>query len=85
LAISGHYPSPAAVSEYLYSYVALCDLPDLTTGAGGLADEHEDIRTHVLPFAQVMGWADAGLLENAPLLLSLNWLDRQRARPGAFA
>jgi len=85
LPLGGHYPSPAAVSEYLFSFVALCDLPDLATGSGGLASEHEDIRTHVLPFAQVLDWADQGALENTPLLFTLNWLARQRARPGAFA
>lgn len=84
LPIASHYPSPGALSEYLFSFIGLCDLPHLTTGQGGLAAEHEDIRTHVLPFADLMALIDSGEVENSPLILSALWLDRRRAA-GGFA
>jgi nudix-type nucleoside diphosphatase (YffH/AdpP family) len=83
--IGQHYPSPAAVSEYLYSYLGLCDLPDTAQGAGGLDSEHEDIRTHVMAFDDLLALADAGEIENTPLLYTIYWLCRERTRPGRFA
>ncbi|MGY6410665.1 MAG: gamma-glutamylcyclotransferase [Alkalilacustris sp.] len=76
--VARYYPSPAAVTEYLYSYVALADLPDMAPGAGGLASEVEDIRTHVLPFEALMELIAAGEVQNAPLLVTALWLSRHR-------
>ncbi|NCO20935.1 MAG: NUDIX domain-containing protein [Rhodobacterales bacterium] len=84
--IGQHYPSPAAVSECLYSFVGLCDLPDIGLGSGGLASEHEDIRTHIMTFDDLLALADAGQIENTPLLFTLYWMARERGRrPCAFA
>lgn len=81
--VAAYYPSPAAVTEFLYSYVGLCDLPDLGRGTGGLDAEHEDIRTHVMPFDALLALADGGGLNNAPLLLTAHWLARHRGGIGA--
>jgi ADP-ribose pyrophosphatase len=39
--VAEYYPSPGAMTEYIYSYVALCDLPDGVAGVeadpGGVA------------------------------------------------
>lgn len=43
-----HYPSPGAVTEYLYGYVGIADLPDDAAGIHGLASEAEDIRGHLI-------------------------------------
>jgi len=43
-AVAQYYPSPGAVSEYLYSYVGLADLPDGIEGVFGVEGEAEDIR-----------------------------------------
>ncbi|WP_108483956.1 NUDIX domain-containing protein [Oceaniglobus ichthyenteri] len=83
--LAGHYPSPAAVTEYLYSFIGLCDLPDLTQGEGGLDTEHEDIRTHIMGFDDLLALADRGEIENTPLLFSIFWLFRERGRPTPFA
>jgi hypothetical protein len=55
-------------------------LPVSGTGQGGLADEHEDIRTHVIDFAEALDLVRTGEANNGPLVLILLWLERERAR-----
>lgn len=76
--VARYYPSPAAVTEYLYSYVALADLPDGAAGLGGLEAEAEDIRAHVLGFDALMALVASGEVQNGPLLLTALWLSRHR-------
>lgn len=78
--VSEYYPSPGAVSEYLYSYVAVCDLPDHSAGVFGVADEAEDIRGHLLSFDQMMALISSGEIQNAPLILTALWLQRERPK-----
>lgn len=83
--VQGYYPSPGAQAEYITSFVGIADLPALDTRLGGLADEHEDIRSHVIGFDRLMELLDSGELDNAPLILSVMWLamNRDRLRAGA--
>lgn len=85
LPVGNYYPSPGAKAEYLYSFVALCDLPDDAAGVFGVEGEAEDIRGHLLPFERLRALMDSGEICNAPLMLSVLWLERERARlrPGA--
>jgi ADP-ribose pyrophosphatase len=76
--IANYYPSPGAVTEYLYSYLALVDLPDDAAGVFGLASEAEDIRAHLVSFDDLMAACASGEVANAPLLLSALWLARER-------
>ena len=78
--VAEYYPTTAAFSEYLYSFVALCDLPDGAAGVFGLAEEAEDIRGHLVDLDALVARMDAGELGNAPLILTLHWLLRHRAR-----
>lgn len=78
--VAEYYPTTAAFSEYLYSFVALCDLPDGVAGVFGLAEESEDIRGHLVDFDALVARMDGGELGNAPLILTLHWLLRHRAR-----
>lgn len=80
LPVAGYYPSPGAVSEYLYSYVALTDLPDGVAGVFGEASEAEDIRGHLVGFDRMMELVASGEIANAPLILTALWLQRERAR-----
>lgn len=83
--VSSHYFSPGASTEYYHCYVALTDLPDDIAGLGGLATEHEDIRTHVLSFETAMGLLTSGEANIGPMILLLLWLERERARLRASA
>ncbi len=76
--IPGHYPSPGTISEFLYSYIGLADLPDEAAGLGGLGHEGEDIRAHVIGFDRLMALVRTGEACNGPLLLSALWLSTLR-------
>ncbi len=83
--IGHYYPSPGAVTEYVFTYAALADLPDSAAGIGGAEDEHEDIRAHLLPFDALMRLVETGEARSGPLLISALWLAANRARLRAEA
>jgi len=78
--VARYYPSPGAVSEYLYSYVALTVLPDGSAGVFGVEGEAEDIRGHLISFDRLMELVASGEIENAPLIMTALWLQRERPR-----
>jgi ADP-ribose pyrophosphatase len=78
--VGRYYPSPGIITEYLYSYVALTDLPDGAAGVFGLEGEAEDIRGHLMSFDRLMQIAASGELATGPTLLTAYWLAANRAR-----
>ncbi len=80
--IAGYYPSPAAYSEFLFSYVAISDLSGADGTVGGLAGEAEDIMAHVVSLDNLTELVASGAANTAPLILSAQWLvaNRQRLR-----
>jgi ADP-ribose pyrophosphatase len=78
--IGDYYPSPGAKTEFIYSYVALTDLPDGTAIVGGADEEAEDIKGHLLAFDDFAEMVAAGAIRTAPLLLSYYWLAQARAK-----
>lgn len=82
--IGAYYSTPGTASEHVTSYIALCDLPE-TGGLTGIADEAEDIRTHILDFAALEALISSGEVNTGPLLMSAYWLAprRQALRAGA--
>jgi nudix-type nucleoside diphosphatase (YffH/AdpP family) len=74
------YPSPGCVTECLFQFVATCDLPEDDGAVNGLESEAEDIRRHIIPFAQLMDLAQSGEVQNGPLLTSIYWLALNRDR-----
>jgi nudix-type nucleoside diphosphatase (YffH/AdpP family) len=83
--IASYYPTPGAKSEYVYSYVALADLPDEAAILGGEPSEAEDIKGHILTFDDFAALVARGEATSAPLLLSYYWLERARAKLRADA
>lgn len=79
LPVAAYYMSPGAVSEHMTLFCALTDLGDVG-GIHGLDEEDEDIRVHVLGFAQAMDWLQAGVIQNSPAIIALQWLALNRAR-----
>lgn len=78
--ISSHYCTPGYSTEVFHLFLGICDLPEMREGRGGLDDEDEDIRTHVIGFARAMDLLRTGEANNGPLVLGLLWLERERAR-----
>jgi nudix-type nucleoside diphosphatase (YffH/AdpP family) len=78
--VARYYPSPGAVTEFLYSYVAVVALPEGVAGVFGVEDEAEDIRGHLIGFERLMDLIATGEVQNAPLILTALWLQRERPR-----
>jgi nudix-type nucleoside diphosphatase (YffH/AdpP family) len=78
--VASYYPSPGVMTEYLYSFVALTDLPDGSAIMGGEAEEAEDIKGHLLTFESLMALVASGEAANGPLILTALWLERERPR-----
>lgn len=76
--LTPNYPSPGASTEFFYPFVALCDLPDDAGGIGGVESEAEDIRSHVIPFDQLMDLISSGEANCGPLVLAGWWLAAHR-------
>lgn len=74
------YASPGNATEFFYIFLGLADLPDAAEGVGGRPDEHEDIRSHLMSFVELMELCDSFAACNAPLVLAANWLARHRER-----
>jgi len=51
--------SPGGCSEICRLFIGEID-SSAASGVHGLAAEHEDIKTHVIPFDRALGWLDAG-------------------------
>ncbi|GHE00778.1 tellurium resistance protein [Defluviimonas sp. 20V17] len=81
--VCGYYPSPGTHTEFVTSFIGVADLPDGAAGQGGLAQEHEDIRSHLLSFDALMALIETGEAATGPLLVSAFWLGRER--PGLRA
>lgn len=78
LEVAQYYPSPGICAEYLYSYVAITDLPDGAAGVFGLEGEAEDIRGHLMSVDDLMALVASGEVANAPLILTAFWLAAHR-------
>lgn len=88
--INQAYPSPGGSTEFYYIFLGLCDLSGAGGTTAGLADEHEDIHSHLLSFDDAMEFAAGrgphqGGANVLPLITALYWLalNRDQLRKGA--
>ncbi|WP_226684192.1 ADP-ribose diphosphatase [Shewanella indica] len=72
-AVSSYLSSPGGCSERFYFYWAEVD-SSKANGLHGLAEEHEDIRLHVLSRADAYAKVLSGEIDNASTVLGLQWL-----------
>lgn len=72
--IGRYYVSPGGCSEQIHLYYAEIDSSGLDGLIAGVAGESEDIRVHVLPWADIATMLDAGKINNATALIGLQWL-----------
>ncbi len=71
--IGRFFTTPGICNELFHVFAAKVDASQLAAH-GGLAEEHEDIRIHVVPRQQAFAWLDEGRIENAMTVLALQWL-----------
>jgi nudix-type nucleoside diphosphatase (YffH/AdpP family) len=74
------YVSPGASTDYFYTYVGLCDLPQTDPYLGGLLDEAEDLKLHPMTFDDALSLADSGEIATGPALFLLYWILRHKER-----
>jgi ADP-ribose pyrophosphatase len=65
--------SPGGTSETITLFVGRADT-DGVGGIHGMDDENEDIRVHVVAFAEALHWVETGRIGNASTILLLQWL-----------
>ena len=78
--IAGFYPSPGASTEYHHAYLGIVSLEGEIATSGGLDEEAEDLRLHVLPFDAAMRLVETGEINAGPLITMMFWLAGARAR-----
>ncbi|MBL4812536.1 MAG: NUDIX domain-containing protein [Rhodobacteraceae bacterium] len=71
------YPSPGNSTDYYHCFVGQADLPHLQSWFGGLAEEEEDLRLHVLPLTGALALIETGEITAGPLITMLYKLERQ--------
>lgn len=76
--VSASYPSPGSTTEHFYVYVGITDLPDGSEGLGGKLSEAEDIRSHLMDWADFDRALSAGDFRMMPLIVAGQWLSRNR-------
>lgn len=77
--IGSFFTSPGCLAELGYFFCARVERP-LSTGIFGLAEEGEEIKTHLLPALSVIKMLDDGKIQNGPSALALHWFARNRDR-----
>jgi nudix-type nucleoside diphosphatase (YffH/AdpP family) len=80
--IAGFYPTPGIAAEFITAFIGEADL-GADGGVHGLAAEGEDLRTIVVPRARAFAALASGEVSNAPLLVSLLWLQRHHRKLAA--
>lgn len=71
--IINYLASPGGTSERLFIQVGEVDARS-AHGIHGLAEEHEDIRVHVVSREQAYRWVEEGRIDNAASVIALQWL-----------
>lgn len=84
--IAPSYQSPGSISQLMYLYIGCVDLSNYHPAIHGLAEENEDIKSHVLSRKDAIALLRSGEVNNAPLQLCLYALalDHEKIRQ-AFA
>ena len=75
----GFFTSPGGSSEFVHTFIGRTDASK-AGGVHGLDDESEDIRVLVMDFHAAIDRLENGTILFGPAAVTLQWLDRHRAR-----
>lgn len=73
------YSSSGSSGEFVHIFVGITDLSNLC-GGGGVAGEHEDLRSEILDYDRLMQGVDGQIYQDMPLITAALWLSRHRDR-----
>ena len=77
--IGGMYASPGIFAEFVHCFCGRTDTSGVN-GVHGVDSEHEDIKVHVVSFAEAMTALGDGRIEAATVFATLQWLALNRER-----
>ena len=77
--IASYFSSPGNCAEQLHLFAGRVDSTQARAFAG-LADEHEDIRVHVLSLVDAVALLAAGKIVNSHAIIALQWLQLNQTR-----
>jgi ADP-ribose pyrophosphatase len=75
--IADYYTSPGGTSDHVSIFVGRTVAPE-HGGIGGLADENEDIRVHVMDATKAIGLLFGNRIRDAQTLIALQWFAMHR-------
>jgi len=73
-----YYPSPGGSNELIHLYFAACDVAEID-GYRGQVGEYEDLKVHVISVASAMEALQTGRINNAAMIIGLQWLKINQA------
>jgi ADP-ribose pyrophosphatase len=74
--------SPGGTTERIHLFLGELTSP-VHPGIFGLAEEHEDIRVHLVPRNDAMALLAAGKIDNAATVIALQWLELHHSKISA--
>ena len=74
------YVSPGGSSERTQIYCGKIDISTISDAYAGLDEEGEDIRIHTVSYDEAVTALNAGKICSAPAVISLQWLQLNKAR-----
>jgi len=69
--LGNYFPSPGACSERIFLYLAEIDRSERCNDGGGLAEEHEDIRSMWVSREQALTWVNTGRIRTSTPIIAL--------------
>lgn len=76
--ICEYFVSPGGCNEYFHLFLGRIDASE-AQGIHGLAEEHEDIKTRLIPVDDALQLLREGKITTSPAIISLQWLQLNRA------
>ena len=73
-----YYPSPGGSNELIHLYFAPCDVAEIDYYRGQVG-EYEDLKVHVISVASAMEALQTGRINNAAMIIGLQWLKINQA------
>ncbi|MFN3234772.1 MAG: NUDIX domain-containing protein [Gammaproteobacteria bacterium] len=76
--VAQYFPSPGATKEFLHVYCGKVDASE-AGGIYGLAEEHENIRVHVVDCQEAFNMVKQNKITTASTIVALQWLQLNQA------